>query len=264
MAPWNTSEISVQRRSRMPRSVRFCRCTTPLAVCRSTVPEICRRPGASSFRIASAVVVLPQPDSPARPSASPRCSSKETPETISTSPSSPRVADVQVVDGQDGIAHRRRACGLESSSTTWPTAKNASTKSVIASARGYDVPPRALVDRTRLEAVVEHRAPGERVRVAEAEVREARLAQHRERDDQHRVGPHDRHHVGQDVASHDPEVRGPLRAGALHELALAQRQHLRAHDARRPRPAGDREHDHDDARAAAGDLLGVVLEAAPR
>ena len=35
--------------------------------------------------IASAVVVLPQPDSPASPSASPRASSKETPETISTS-----------------------------------------------------------------------------------------------------------------------------------------------------------------------------------
>ena len=42
-------------------------------------------PGPSSCRIESAVVVLPQPDSPAIPSASPRRSSNDTPETISTS-----------------------------------------------------------------------------------------------------------------------------------------------------------------------------------
>ena len=42
------------------------------------------------------------------------------------------VADAQVLDTQDGIAHRARARGSVASSMTLPTAKNASTKSVIA------------------------------------------------------------------------------------------------------------------------------------
>ena len=46
------------------------------------------------------------------------------------------VADVQVVDSQNGIAHCARARGSEPSSMTWPTAKNASTKSVIAAPGG--------------------------------------------------------------------------------------------------------------------------------
>ena len=46
------------------------------------------------------------------------------------------VAHVQVVDGQDGIAHRLRAWGSAASSMTWPTAKKASTKSVIATPGG--------------------------------------------------------------------------------------------------------------------------------
>ena len=88
--------------------------------------------------IASAVVVLPQPDSPARPRASPRASSNETPETISTSSFAGAVADAQILHAQDGCgAHdSARALGLAASSMTWPTAKNASTKSVIAAPGG--------------------------------------------------------------------------------------------------------------------------------
>ena len=140
-------------------------------------PRAPQRPARSSCSTASAVVVLPQPDSPARPSASPRRSSNETPVTISTSRSPDAVADAQVVHAQHGIvAHRSRTFGSAISSMTWPTAKNASTKSVIARPGGTTYHHAPGVDRSRLEAVVELRPPRERVRVAEAEVREARLA----------------------------------------------------------------------------------------
>ena len=238
----------------MPRSVRRCTCTTPFSVCqvdrpgelpqagREQLQDRERRRRLAAARLAGEAERLAalQLEGDAGDDLDVALAGA--------------VADVQVVDAQDGIAHRslrlRVGCVLDDLAD----GEEREHEERDREARRHDVPPRALVDRTGLEAVVEHRAPGERVRVAEAEVREARLAEHRERDDQHRVGPHDRHHVGQDVASHDPEVRGALRAGALDELALAQRQHLRAHDARRPRPAGDREHEHDDARAAAGDL----------
>ena len=116
----------------MPRSVRFCRCTTPLAVCRSTVPEICRSPGASS---------LQDRERRRRLAAARLAGEAERLAALQLEGDAgddldvallAGVADVQVVNGEDGIAHRRCACGLDSSSTTWPTAKSASTKSVIA------------------------------------------------------------------------------------------------------------------------------------
>ena len=169
---------------------------------------------------------------------------------------------MQVVDAQHGRVAHRSSCrlGVGGVLDDLPDGEEREHEERDRESRRHDVPPRALVDRARLEAVVEQRAPRERVRVAEAEVREPGLAEDRERDDQDGVGPHERHHVGQDVAAHDPDVRGPLRARALDELALAQREHLRAHDARRPRPAGDREHEHDDAGPAARDPPRVVLQ----
>ena len=67
-----------------PLGVRRCRCIPPRDEFRLISPPVRRRPLGSRPSSASAVVVLPQPDSPARPSASPRRSEKLTPSTIGT------------------------------------------------------------------------------------------------------------------------------------------------------------------------------------
>ena len=50
-----------------------------------------------------------------------------------------------------------------------------------------------------VERVLEHRAPGDPGRVAEAEERERRLGEDRHGDDQDRVGEDQRQRVGEDV-----------------------------------------------------------------
>ena len=96
----------------------------------------------------------------------------------------------------------------------------------------------------RLEAGLEHRAPRDAVRVAEAEEGQPRLGEDRHRHDQHRVGEDQRQRVGEDVGADDVAVARPQRPRALDERALLQRQHLRAHDPPGARPA--RQPDHED------------------
>ena len=60
-------------------------------------------------------------------------------------------------------------------------------------------------------------------------------------DQQRRVDDDRRDEVGQDLAEHDARVRRAERAGGLDELALAQRQHEPAHDARDVGPVGERD-----------------------
>ena len=173
-----------------------------------------------------------------------------------------RVADAQILDAQHGgVAHRgSRPRTPRDVLERVADGEEREYEERDRDARRQHVPPRALVERAGLEAVVEHGAPRERGGAAEAEPREDRLAQHRERDDHDRVRPDDRHHVGEDVPPQDPAVRRALRASPLHERALAQGLCVCAHDARRPRPSGDRQHEHDDAGPAARDLRRVVLE----
>jgi hypothetical protein len=74
--------ISFQRILLMPYSVRLAR----FLPSKSTSPLTIRPFSGSSLRIESAAVVLPQPDSPARPRLSPGSSQKETSCTALTSP----------------------------------------------------------------------------------------------------------------------------------------------------------------------------------
>ena len=79
----------------MPRSVRRSILTgssTPGAFI--VIVPLGVRAGGSSFMIASAVVVLPQPDSPASPSDSPGSIVRSTPATIGV----PAVVDLQALD----------------------------------------------------------------------------------------------------------------------------------------------------------------------
>ena len=85
IAPWKTIDTVFQRMSRRPRSVRRWTCITPRVELTSIVPSARYRFWGSRPSSESAVVVLPQPDSPARPSASPRRSWKVTPSISLTS-----------------------------------------------------------------------------------------------------------------------------------------------------------------------------------
>ena len=85
IAPWKTIDTVFQRMSRQPRSVRRWTCITPRVELTSIVPSARCRFCGSRPSSASAVVVLPQPDSPASPSASPRRSWKLTPSISRTS-----------------------------------------------------------------------------------------------------------------------------------------------------------------------------------
>ena len=125
-APWKTSEISVQRRSRMPRSVRRWTCTMPFSVARSIVPESRRSPGPAAAAPRARSSSCRTPTRP--PGRAPRrgCSSNETPVTISTSVATGAVADAQVVDAQHGIvAHGSRAFGSATSSIDLPDGEEA-------------------------------------------------------------------------------------------------------------------------------------------
>ena len=89
----------------MPRSVRrsiFTGSSTPGGY--SVIVPLGVSAGGSSFMIASAVVVLPQPDSPASPSASPGSIVRSTPATIGM----PAVVDLQTLDLEQ--AHAGASC----------------------------------------------------------------------------------------------------------------------------------------------------------
>ena len=81
MAPWNTTAASVQRTARS-RPGRMVSTSSPSS---STVPVVLV-PGGSSRSTAAAMVDLPQPDSPARPSVSPWSRVRSTPRTAGTAP----------------------------------------------------------------------------------------------------------------------------------------------------------------------------------
>ena len=85
--PWKTSETWRQRTKFMPRSVRrsiLIGSASPGG--RRTIFPVCWSVPGSSFITDRAVVVFPQPDSPASPRASPGSSVRSTPSTIGFAP----------------------------------------------------------------------------------------------------------------------------------------------------------------------------------
>ena len=82
MAPWNTIASRAQRTARISRASSVIR-SSPSNM---TWPATTWPPGGSSRSIASAVVVLPEPDSPTRPIVSPRRRSNETSFTARSGP----------------------------------------------------------------------------------------------------------------------------------------------------------------------------------
>ena len=90
-------------------------------------------------------------------------------------------------------------------------------------ARRQQVPPGRQTGRAVHPGVVQHGAPAEVERVAEAEERERRLREDGDGHDEHEVGEDERHHVGQHVLGHDVPVARADRLGALDEAAARAR-----------------------------------------
>ena len=80
---------------------------------------------------------------------------------------------------------------------------------------------------------------------ADTEVAQRRLRRHERRHHQREVDQQRGPEVRQDLLEVDPVARGAEEPGRVHELALADREHLAAHDAGDAGPAEQSEHQDD-------------------
>ena len=212
------------------------------------------RPGgmAISFRTDSAVTVLPQPDSPTTPSVSPRS-----------------IGEIDAVDRAARCRHRWRNQVFRPriSSSGSPSRRLPDHITLRGSSASRSPSPTKLMrqhgeeDRGAGEqrpmrrdveivlGVEQDAAPGRDVgRKAEAEERQRRFGDDRG-GDVDRAGDDDRpQRIGQDVAHHLARIGGAERARRLDEFLLAQRQELRAHQARHRHPAKAADHQRRSAR----------------
>src|SRR5712692_2038906 len=155
---------------------------------------------------ASAVVVLPQPLSPARPSASPSPRSNETPWTARTVPawvvysmkrsltsSRPSLPppEARVQDLIEGVSEQVEAEHEEDDAQTRD-----------------DEPPRVIEDRVVLDRLRDDASPAHGVGRPEAEEREDALRQDRDGDREDRVREDQGERVRKDVSDQDPRARG--------------------------------------------------------
>ncbi len=113
-------------------------------------------------------------------------------------------------------------------------------------ARWQQRPPGTGADRPAVEREVQHLAPADDRRIAEAEEGERRLGQDGEADDENHVGQHQRQHRGQDVPPQDVRVAGADGPRAHDELTLPDAEGLGTHQpcgrgpAQRPDDEDDR------------------------
>ena len=141
-----------------------------------------------------------------------------------------------------------RSCGLAISSKVKLSSASPSPTMRDAGRRRADVPPGADDDRRGILRIVEHGAPGDVERIAEAEIFERGLRDDGVDDRADDVDADQRHQVGQDLDEDDAPARLADHARRHDELAVAQRQRLRAGHARAPRPGGQRDDRHDGER----------------
>ena len=142
-----------------------------------------------------------------------------------------RVGHVQVAHPQEvlfGAQPRSFSRGSRISSSAVPISVNDSATSRIPSPGGTKYHQASCVIAPGLEGLVEHLAPGDVRRVAEAEERQRGLGEDHDRHGQRGVGEDQRRDVRQDVARHQVPVGGAERAAAVDVVALPERQHLRA------------------------------------
>ena len=268
IAPWKTIASSVQRCGRIVSSPPA-RMSWPFS---STRPDT-HALGGSRPRRPSTLVVLPQPDSPTSPSRSPASRASDTPWTAWSSRPSPRSNQTCRSSSSSRALTapreprptrgRRRKLRAERCATL---SRGLSASSIAPPSR---LQPRMITATSAPGGTIAHQAPVEiaarskafsmivperdPARVAQAEERQRRLVEDRDRDRQHRVRDQQRRDLRQHVAGDDPQVPGPERPRPLHVDALAHALHLRADHPRRRRPEQDPDHDHDVEEARAPD-----------
>src|SRR5262245_25848575 len=235
---WNTMAMRAPRTRRMASSSLSSRSSPS----RRTRPAV-MRPGAGTSRmIDSDVTLLPQPDSPTRPSISPRSIEKLMPSTARTAP-----ALVSNCVRRPSTASNATALDLE------PRIERVAqpvTEQVDGEHGQHDreagkrrQPPRR---RHVVAAVGQHPSPRRRGRLdAEPEKRERGLVDDHE-GELERGHDDDRcERIRQHVMQQQPQRSVAPRARAGHELALAQGQDVRTHDTSELNPARGA-HDQDD------------------
>src|SRR6266480_716778 len=186
----------------------------------------------SSFMRASAVVVFPQPDSPASPIASPSRRSNEAPLTAWTVP--PRVPNSTE---RSRTSRRVRSsppeAGIQDLIEGVPEQVEAEDEDDEAQARhdqplGHPVRDRIVPDRLRDDPPPTHVVPDGQV-----QEREDAFRQDGNRDREDAVREDDREGVRQDVADHDVPVRGADHLPSLDEHPLLEAQDLTPDDSGR-------------------------------
>ncbi len=191
-------------------------------------------------------VVLPEPDSPTRPSTSPGAIVNETSSTMSISVSRSTMRRPSTATaGLDGAhsAARPRSMPMAARASAVADEARADREHRDRDDRQHDAP--RLGDQREL-VLVDHRAPVGAVRVGrEAEEGERRDQPDRVRQPQARLDHQRREDVGQDLAEQDPPARDAERLGGGHEVALDDGLRGAARDARdaRHRRQPDGEHD---------------------
>ena len=257
-APWKTIDTVRQRRSRMPRSLRRWMCIDPARGVEVDLALRALERRAAAGRAAPArVVVLPQPDSPARPE---RLAAAQLERDVVDDPHD--LAPV-VVAGRRPSGRARRAAGPRSGSARTSGRRSAACCSPAALQLRVD----DLLDRVAHERERQHDERDARCRAAGSTTTarwpprppsSRRRGSGPTRSASGRPGRGTRASdsvriesamnstvlaktsgstLGRICAPHDPAVRGAQRPRALDERALLHAQHLAAHDARRAGPA---------------------------
>ena len=194
-----------------------------------------------------AVTDLPEPDSPTIENTSPRCTSKVTPSTARTTPSSVvnlawRSRTESSSSREPGVERRHFSFGSSASRRPSPTNTKARTvrkmampgKNSRCGAVGEDALALGHHQAPRRGGVLRARPRGT---TAPPRTRITRADGDGAVDDDRLEG------VGEDVAEHDPPLRVAERRGRLHVLELLQGQEARSHDAADAEPAGEAEHE---------------------
>src|SRR5918994_266797 len=245
------SAISPPRISRIsaPRGGNCARSTTPLSR-RKWISPLVMRPGRStSCRIARMVTLLPQPDSPTKPSTWPGMTSKLVPSTARTRPSS------SAKETRRSRTERRGwTVTLTSSSMTVRVGGIApAVADEVEGQHGHDddqagnEKPRCQRQGLDVLRLLQQHAPADRRWPdAEAEEGERGLVDDHHRDGERAcsndVAEERRHHVAQD----DAHARAAGETRRQHEILLAQGEEAAAHLAAQGRPA-DQGQDHGDS-----------------
>src|SRR6266550_5635632 len=204
---------------------------------------------------ARAVVVFPQPDSPARPMASPSRRSNEAPLTAWTAP--PRVPN---------STERSRTSRRVSSSPPEPRVQDlvegvseeveAEDEDDETQARrnhplGHSVCDGVVSDRFRDDPSPTHVVPDR-----EVEEREDAFRENRNGDREDSIREDDRKGIRQDVADHDVRVGRADHPSAFDEHPLLEAQHLASDDAGGHGPAGESDHEDDAPKVKVADAGG--------